>query len=169
MPSSENLGHAMADWLSPDPDDLVLELGPGTGAITKALLARGVQPERLVAIEMSPDLAGLLGRRFPNIHVIRGDAQEMARLLEPHTAGVRRVGTVVSSLPLRQFSEEFTRALAGKIRALLRPGGCWVQYSYHLGTRRQHGSEQFNLRGSSIVWRNLPPARVCVYEKQTAA
>ncbi len=159
----------MAEWLSPDPDDLVVELGPGTGAITKSLLARGVRPDRLVAIEMSPDMAALLEKRFPQIQIVRGDAQEMARLLRPHTAAGGRVGTVISSLPLRQFSPEFTRELAGKILAHLRPGGRWVQYSYHLGSGRQRGTEQFHLRGSDVVWLNFPPARVNVYQKLAVA
>ena len=111
VPSSDNLGHAMSGWLPSDPADLVLELGPGTGSITRSLLEHGVPPERLVAIEMSPRLSGLLMRRFPGIHVIQGDAQEMERLLRPHTSNARRVGTVVSSLPLIHFSEEFTREL----------------------------------------------------------
>ena len=169
VPSSDRLGRAMADWLSSDPDDLVVELGPGTGAITKSLLARGVRPDRLVAIEMSPEMAALLKRRFPTIHIIRGDAQEMAHLLRPHTGTGRRVGTVISSLPLRQFSPEFTRELAGKIRAQLRPGGRWVQYSYHLGPGHQRGTERFRLSDSDIVWFNFPPARVNVYEKLAAA
>jgi len=158
----------MAGWLSPDPTDLVLELGPGTGAITRALLTHGVEPERLLAIEMSPDMATLMETRFPGIRLIRGDAQDMANLLRPHTAGGRRVGTVISSLPLRQFSLEFTQELARKIHAQLRPGGRWVQYSYHLGPGRQRGTEQFDLAGSRIVWRNFPPARVNVYEKRAA-
>jgi phosphatidylethanolamine/phosphatidyl-N-methylethanolamine N-methyltransferase len=169
MPSSGRLGRAMAEWLSPDPDDLVVELGPGTGAITRALLTRGVPPDRLIAIEMSPDMATVLEQRFPEIHIVRGDAQEMARLLRPHTTGARRVGTVISSLPLRQFSGEFIRELADKILAQLRPGGCWVQYSYHLGPGHQPGTEQFHLRGSDVVWLNFPPARVNVYQKLAAA
>jgi phosphatidylethanolamine/phosphatidyl-N-methylethanolamine N-methyltransferase len=110
-------------------------------------------------------MAALLEKRFPQIQIVRGDAQEMARLLHPHTAAGRRVGTVVSSLPLRQFSPEFTRELADKILAHLRPGGRWVQYSYHLGTGRQRGTERFHLSVSDIVWLNLPPARVSVYQK----
>ncbi len=155
----------MAGWLSPDPADLVLELGPGTGSITRSLLAHGVPPERLVAIEMSPKFAELLKSRFPAIHVIQGDAQEMECLLRPHTGGARRVGTVISSLPLKHFSAAFTRELAGKILAQLRPGGRWVQYSYDLVQRRHRGTEQFGLHGSQIVWLNFPPARVSVYEK----
>ncbi len=168
FPSSDKLGRAMTGWLSPDPSDLVLELGPGTGSITRSLLEHGVPPERIVAIEMSQDFTELLRRRFPRIHVIQGDAQEMARLLRPHTDVTRRVGTVISSLPLKQFSAAFTRELAGKILAQLRPGGCWVQYSYDLVQRRHRGTEQFGLHGSKIVWMNLPPARVSVYQKKAA-
>ena len=169
LPSSPQLGKAMAGWLSPDPADLVLELGPGTGSITSSLLSHGVPPDRLVAIEMGEKFAELLKLRFPSVHVIQGDAQEMERLLRPHTAGTRRVGTVISSLPLKQFSTEFTRELAGKILAQLRPGGCWVQYSYDLVQRRHRGTEQFGLHGSKIVWMNFPPARVSVYQKLAAA
>lgn len=168
-PSSKNLGLAMARWLSPDPRDLVLELGPGTGAITSTLLARGVRPDRLIAIEQSPKLAELLAKRFPEIRIITGDAQEMDQLLHRHAAGARQVGTVISSLPLRQFKDEFTALLAGKIRSLLRPGGCWVQYSYHLGKSRHRGAEQFHLLSADIVWLNLPPARVSVYQNNCAA
>jgi phospholipid N-methyltransferase len=171
-PSSRQLGNAMARWLPTNPDDLVVELGPGTGAITEALLAHGLHADRLLAIEKSPEMAGALRARFPAIKVVEGDALDLPTLVSAHSgvhSGVpQQVGAVISSLPLRQFSEKFTRALAGKILGLLRPGGWWVQYSYHLGTHRQHGSEQFHLLGSKIVWLNLPPARVCVYQKLAA-
>jgi len=167
-PSSRHLGNAMARWLPADRDDLVVELGPGTGAITEALLAHGLDASRLVAIEKSPELVAVLRERFPAIGIITGDAREMRALLREHGRGEHRVGAVMSSLPLRQFKEEFTRGLAAAIRGLLRPGGCWVQYSYHLGNSGQHGSEHFHLRCSDIVWRNLPPARVSVYQKLAA-
>ena len=167
-PSSRQLGNAMARWLPSNPDDLVVELGPGTGAITEALLARGLRADRLLAIEKSEEMAGALRTRFPHIKVVEGDAQDLPALVRTHGGGQQQVGAIISSLPLRQFSAEFTRSLAGKIRGLLRPGGCWVQYSYHLGTHRQHGSDQFHLLGSKIVWFNFPPARVCVYQKHAA-
>jgi len=167
-PSSRQLGKAMARWLPENRDDLVVELGPGTGSITAALLEHGLPHGNLLAIEMSQPLSELLRKRFPRIGVVTGDALELDSLVRSHSVAGRRVGAVISSLPLRQFSPEFTRALAGKIRAVLRPGGCWVQFSYHLGNRTQHGSEQFHLRSSNIVWLNLPPARVCVYQKIAA-
>ena len=64
-PSSPKLAAAMARWLPSDPESYVLELGPGTGAVTQALIERGLREERLVAIEKNPKLARLLRQRFP--------------------------------------------------------------------------------------------------------
>ena len=73
-PSSPKLAAAMARWLPSDPESYVLELGPGTGAVTQALIERGLREERLVAIENNPKLARLLRQRFPRAHIITGDA-----------------------------------------------------------------------------------------------
>jgi len=70
-PSSPKLAAAMARWLPADPESYVLELGPGTGAVTQALLDRGLREERLVAIENNPKLARLLRRRFPSANYHR--------------------------------------------------------------------------------------------------
>jgi phosphatidylethanolamine/phosphatidyl-N-methylethanolamine N-methyltransferase len=168
-PSSKSLANAMACWLSSDAGAVVLELGPGTGAITQVLLKRGLNGERLVAIEKSPKLADLLRKRFPAVRVITGDAGELDQLLEKHGHGARSVGTVISSLPLRHFKPEAAELVARKVHAALRPGGCWVQYSYHLGNGRPPGASHFRLLCSSVVWWNLPPARVSVYQKPVDA
>ena len=73
-PSSKKLAAAMARWLPTDPDAFVLELGPGTGAITQALLDRRLREDRIVAIERNPKMASVLHRRFPRTHIITGDA-----------------------------------------------------------------------------------------------
>ena len=64
VPSSRQLAAAMARWLPPDPESFVLELGPGTGAVTEALIKRGLREDRLVAIEHNPKLARLLARKI---------------------------------------------------------------------------------------------------------
>src|SRR3974390_3095772 len=74
VPSSKQPAAAMARWLPADPNSYVLELGPGTGIITQALIRRGVREDRLVAIEHNPKLARLLRDRFPPAHVIAGAA-----------------------------------------------------------------------------------------------
>lgn len=168
-PSSRNLANAMADWLPPESDAFVLELGPGTGAVTSALIERGLRQDRLVAIEKSHKLAGLLREKFPRAHIITGDARHLDRLLRQHLRDVDSVAAVISSLPLRNFAPELAEKVATKIRAVLRPEGKWVQYSYHLGSKRHEGTTYFHLLSSNVVWWNLPPARVSVYQKPAVA
>jgi phosphatidylethanolamine/phosphatidyl-N-methylethanolamine N-methyltransferase len=165
VPSSRQLATAMAHWLPADPDSFVLELGPGTGAVTQALLKHGLREERLVAIERNPKMARLLRLRFPRAHIITGDAWHLDVLLRQHNEPIESVGAVISSLPLLNFPPEEAGALAEKIRAILEHGGKWVQYSYHLGSGHHKSATHFQRLASNIIWLNLPPARVNVYQK----
>ena len=80
-PSSPQLAAAMAQWLPADPESYVLELGPGTGAVTEALIKRGLREDRLVAIERNPKMARLLRDKFPQAQIIIGDAWHLDHLL----------------------------------------------------------------------------------------
>jgi phosphatidylethanolamine/phosphatidyl-N-methylethanolamine N-methyltransferase len=164
-PSSPQLGAAMARWLPRNPESFVLELGPGTGAVTDALLKHGLREDRLLAIEFNPNLAKLLRKRFRRAHIITGDAWELDSLLAELPQPVESVGAVISSLPLLNFPKEKAHALAQKIRAVLEPRGRFVQYSYHIVNDRSRGADDFRLIASKIVWFNLPPARVSVFQK----
>lgn len=164
-PSSPRLAAAMARWLPHNPESYVLELGPGTGAVTQALLNRGLREDRLVAIEHNSKMAQMLHRRFPRAHIITGDAWEMDALLREHHQPITSVGAVISSLPLLNFPKEEAEALAGKIRQLLEPSGKWVQYSYQISKLRTRGTSLFHLLASRVIWLNLPPARVSVFQK----
>ena len=164
-PSSPKLAAAMARWLPSDPESFVLELGPGTGAVTQALIEHGLREERLVAIENNPKLACLLRKRFPDAHIITGDAWHLDVLLRQHDEPIESVGAVISSLPLLNFPPAEADTLAEKIRAILEHGGKWVQYSYHLGKGHHKSATHFQRLASKIVWLNLPPARVNVYQK----
>ncbi|MDD5139833.1 MAG: methyltransferase domain-containing protein [Verrucomicrobiales bacterium] len=164
-PSSRQLAAAMAHWLPSNPDSFVLELGPGTGAVTQALIKRGLREDRLVAIERNPKMARLLREKFPRAQIINGDAWHLDHLLRSRREPVESVGAVISSLPLLNFPPEEAEALTQKIRAVLEPDGNWVQYSYHLGKKQVRGAASFKLRASKIVWLNFPPARVSVFKK----
>ena len=164
-PSSPMLTSAMARWLPRDSGSFILELGPGTGAVTAALLKRGLREDRLIAIEHNPALACHLRKRFPRALIITGDAWQMDALLREHIPAIETVGAVISSLPLLNFPKEQADALAQKIRAVLEPRGRWVQYSYHITQNRCRGGEDFRLLASKIVWLNFPPARVHVFQK----
>jgi phosphatidylethanolamine/phosphatidyl-N-methylethanolamine N-methyltransferase len=165
VPSSRRLAAAMARWLPANPESFVLELGPGTGIVTAALLKRGLREEKLVAIEHNPKLAKLLRERFPRAHIITGDAWQLDDLLRNHREPIESVGAVISSLPLLNFSEEQAESLAEKIRAVLEPQGQWVQFTYRIHKLRPRGAASFRLHASKIVWFNLPPARVSVFQK----
>jgi phosphatidylethanolamine/phosphatidyl-N-methylethanolamine N-methyltransferase len=164
-PSSPQLGAAMAHWLPSDPESFVLELGPGTGAVTEMLLKRGLREDRLVAIEHNPKMSRLLREKFPRAQIITGDAWQMDVLLRERRRPIESVGAVISSLPLLNFPLAEAEALAEKIRGILEPHGNWVQYSYRIHKLRPRGSSSFRLRASKIVWLNLPPARVSVFHK----
>ena len=111
----------MARWLPHDPESFVLELGPGTGAVTEALLKRGLREDRLVTIEHNPKMARLLRKHFPHAHIITGDAWQLDDLLRNRREPIESVGAVISSLPLLNFPPEKAEALAQKIRAMLEP------------------------------------------------
>ncbi len=161
-PSSPALARAMAHWLPTAANQWILELGPGTGIITEQLLATGLAEERLVAVEKSERLAGLLRERFPRACVLAGDALELGALLDG-----RQVGAVFSSLPLKVFSTAQVRRLSQEIQQALLPGGPWVQYSYQL-VNGHAPAESFRAVDSSIVWQNLPPAKVSVYRSRSS-
>lgn len=164
-PSSPQLGAAMARWLPRNPESFVLELGPGTGAVTDALLKYGLREDRLIAIEHNPTLARLLQKKYPRASIIPGDAWDLETLLAQLPEPVSSVGAVISSLPLLNFPKAQADALAQKIRTILEPRGRLVQYSYHLIKDRSRGTDDFRLLASKIVWWNLPPARVHVFQK----
>ena len=165
VPSSRRLAAAMARWLPSDPESFVLELGPGTGIVTEALILRGLREDRLIAIEKNPKLASLLHKRYPRAKIIIGDAWQLDDLLRDRPQPIESVGAVISSLPLLNFPEEQAEALAQKIRAVLEPQGHWVQFTYRIHKLRPRGASSFRLHDSRIVWLNLPPARVSVFRK----
>lgn len=163
MPSSPNLAVAMARWLPRDARAKILELGPGTGAVTEVMLKRGLHPERLTTIEKSPKLAALLAKRCPLVKVVEGDALDLAMLVARHDPDPEPFSIVVSSLPLLNFPEQQGMELASQIRSVLRPGGMLVQYSYNLVKGSEERLFCFRRVASEIVWMNVPPAKVTVY------
>lgn len=163
-PSSRQLARAMVSWLPATQHDYILELGPGTGIVTEAILERGVPEDRLVAIEKSPELAALLEKRFPRAHIIRGDALDLANLLRQHVPQARQFPVVISSLPLLNFEPGHANDLTRSIQELLAPNGKMVQFSYHLGTWKARTMPNLKYLTSKVVWFNLPPARVSVYQ-----
>jgi len=159
-PSSPALARAIALQVDPTLGGPVLELGPGTGVVTEALIEHGVAPERITAIEYDPEFARMVQERFPRVHVVRGDAFDLAKTLgsgEPFAA-------IVSGLPLLNHPLERRHALIEGALARLKPGAPYIQFSY--GTKPPIPAPPgATVKRAALVWMNLPPARVWVYRQ----
>lgn len=160
-PSSPALARAIAAQIDPILPGNVLELGPGTGVITQAIVAMGVLPERLVMIEYDPHFANLLADRFIRARVVQGDAYDLEATLGP---AQEPYAAVVSGLPLLNQPPEKRKSLIESALDRLLPGAPFVQFSYGfkppvLGTLKSP------VQLGAFVWRNLPPARVWVYRR----
>ena len=159
-PSSARLARRMAACVPRSGDGLVIELGAGTGCVTKALLEGGIRADRLVVVERSSNFVRHLRRSFPSLNILHGDAQHLAELVPP----AAKVDAIVSSLPLRSLPQADARQIVSQWQQLLRRGGHAVQFSYDLRNRLRHEPSGLKLRGSQVVWANVPPARVFVLE-----
>jgi phosphatidylethanolamine/phosphatidyl-N-methylethanolamine N-methyltransferase len=159
-PSSPALARAIAQQVDPAGPGPVLELGPGTGIVTEALIERGIAPERITAVEYDADFAKLVAKRFPRVHVMRGDAFDLANTLGTGAP----FAAVVSGLPLLNHPIERRRALIEGALERLRPGAPYVQFSY--GTRPPiEAPAGASVTRAAVIWLNLPPARVWVYRR----
>ena len=164
-PSSSRLATRMAARVPRHRDGLVVELGAGTGAVTRALLRDGIAPRRLVVIERSARFVRYLRSRFPGIRVLQGDAARLAELLPPG----HPIDAIVSSLPLRSLPPNVAAAIVAQWWSLLPVGGTVIQYTYDLRARGLASLPGFMERASDIVWANLPPARVLALECHCAS
>jgi phosphatidylethanolamine/phosphatidyl-N-methylethanolamine N-methyltransferase len=159
------LARTMAAYVDPRLEGPVVELGPGTGPVTEALIRRGVAPERLILVEFNPDFCRLLTHRFPGVRVIQGDAYNMRASLEDVLT--QPAAATISSLPLFTKPLEQRLDLLNTAHDLMRPGAPFVQFTYAVvppsAARCEAGS--YTADRSNRVWLNLPPARVWVYRR----
>src|SRR5215475_14407550 len=99
-PSGPALTRAIANQIDPAIEGPILELGPGTGVVTAALIERGIAPERITAIEYDPEFARLVKQRLPKVNVVRGNAFDLARTLGDEKGDAEPFAGVISGLPL---------------------------------------------------------------------
>src|SRR5581483_629243 len=163
MPSGRLLARTMAQYVDVDSEDPVVELGPGTGAITKALIDHGVDPERLVLVEYNPGFCALLRDRYPQAKVVQGDAYSLRDTLWNVLAAP--AAAVVSGLPLVTKPMMTRRKLIRDAFAALAPGAPFVQFTYAVIPPIPKSLPGVSTEASERIWMNLPPARVWVYRK----
>lgn len=163
-PSGKALARAMAQEVSPDGAWPVLELGPGTGPVTTALIERGVAPERIVAVEFNADFCRLLTQRYLGLNVVQGDAYNLATALPPGLGGP--FASVISSLPLLTRPAEARHAFIDDALDRVVPGGGLIQFSYGIGPPVKAIAGRFTVTRTAFVLANLPPAQVWVYRRE---
>jgi len=162
-PSGKALARTMAAYVDPNAEGPVIELGPGTGPVTEALVERGVDPSRLVLVEFDPTFCRLLRKRYPEATVVQGDAYGLRKLLGAATRAP--ASAVVSGLPL------FTKPLKMRLRllqdafGLMAPGAPFVQFTYAAVSPIPRRLDRVRSQASERIWTNIPPARVWVYRK----
>jgi phosphatidylethanolamine/phosphatidyl-N-methylethanolamine N-methyltransferase len=162
-PSSKVLARAMASYVDPHSDGPVVELGPGTGPVTEALVAAGVAPSRLVLVEFNPAFCRILRTRYPDATVVQGDAYSLRRLLE--TLLIQPAAAVVSGLPLVTKPIKQRLRLIRDALDLMLPGAPFVQFTYSVAAPLPKRLVNFSVEASERIWMNLPPARVWVYRR----
>ena len=128
FPSSSALASLMVRHIGSDTDGYILELGPGTGSVTRALLRRGIPEEKLVLLEQSQEFTTLLKHSFPKATVICGDAKDVISIFRP--LGIEDFNEIVSGLPLNAMGIERRRIICDEGFKVLKRGGSFVQVSY---------------------------------------
>jgi phosphatidylethanolamine/phosphatidyl-N-methylethanolamine N-methyltransferase len=162
-PSGKILARAMARYVDAKAFGPVVELGPGTGPVTDALVEAGVSPARLVLVESNPAFCRILRARYPEATLVQGDAYSMRRMLE--TLLLEPAAAVVSGLPL------ITKPIALRLRLirdafdLMVPGGPFVQFTYSVASPLPKRLGGFSVEASERIWMNIPPARVWIYRR----
>jgi len=161
LPSGRLLSNALAAAIDPRVPGPVVELGPGTGPVTAALVNRGIAPDRLILIEYLPEFCKLLQSRYPTARVIQGDAFAAAAIIQKLDVGP--LAAIMSCLPLYARPPEVRQQLLLDLLKLGRPGIPFVQATNFRRLPIPIDPAEATASMSKRIWRNMFPALVCTY------
>ena len=166
IPSSPSLCNRIAALVERSEDEVVLELGAGTGVVSRALLAAGVPADRLVVVEIVPEMADHLRSVLPGVSVVSGDAFALPDALPKRLHG--KVGTAICGIPLVLLPTERQRQFVEAIEAVA-PGRGFLLYSYCVTSPLPY--RELGLEAKRMAWTplNFPPASVWRYRPQRTA
>ena len=162
LPASQAFSRLIASRVRRREDEFVVELGAGTGAVTRALLTAGVPADRLLVIEIDPAMADFLRATLPGVFVIEGDAFELTKAVPSGVVG--KAGTVVSGIPLVTLPRDWQRKLVAGVRDLLSPSGRFAVFSYSPFSPLPAGRLGLVRTDRRATLRNLLPGFVWTYE-----
>ena len=162
-PSFPALGRAMISFIENLQQSTIIELGPGTGSITKTLLNSGIDLDKFYACEVSSCFVKHLQERFPEINIREGDASKLTDVFEEL---VGNVDCIISGLPLKSLPNAVVEKIIEQEHDILKPQGKVIQFTYDLRPRKSALHRRFKHIGSKIVIANFPPARVDAFVKE---
>lgn len=161
MPTSRRLGALLAHHAAVDAESPIIELGGGSGSVTRMLLKSGIAPSRLYVIELDPELAAYLKKTFPGVSVIQGDAAELASILPADILGKAR--RVVSGLPMMNMPQSVRKKILESCFQVMAPEGAYLQFTYSPLSSINDKALQLTKKRLGTVFRNIPPATVWQY------
>jgi len=174
VPSSQRLAGVLASVVPREGRPVVVELGPGTGAVSAVIERRLPPGARHLAVELDSAMVAYLHRSLPALEVVQGDAAHLAALLAGR--GVSRVDAVVCGLPWALFDASTQSAILGEVSRVIGATGAFTTFAYLHGMTfaaarrfRRTLRETFDeVVVTATVWRNVPPAFVYVCRRPSA-
>jgi len=160
IPSSPALCRRVVAQAHRAPGEFVLELGAGTGVISRALLDSGLPPERLIVVEIVPSMVAHLRRVLPGAVVIEGDARDLAKLVPGHWHG--RIGSVICGIPLVLLPRTEQRRFIDAMQAVA-PDRGFLHFSYCATSPLPWRKHALTARREAWTPLNFPPASVWRY------
>lgn len=164
IPSSRFLERRMVRMAGVAEADSVVELGPGTGGTTRAILAAMPESATLLAVELDPMFADLIrGIEDRRLIVHQGSAEQLAEVIAQHH--LRPPKAILSGIPFSTMPEEVGTRVIEAIRDVLAPGGCFVAYQFR-GAVADRARPILGEPEVSPEFLNIPPMRVYRWRKR---
>jgi len=156
-PSSPRLAKLMVSKIPSNAQ--VLEIGPGSGAITERLIKRLARPEQLTTVETDAEFVCILSQRFPGANVVQDDAERVLSQTD------RSYDFIVSGIPFAGMTADKRARMFSLIRDRLKPGGAFIMFQYSILTRGEL-KKLFSSVKTDFTPLNVPPAFVFTCTKQ---
>jgi len=163
LPVSRAVARMVASKVQRADGDYVVELGSGTGVVTRALLEAGVPADRLIAVEIDSEMAAYLADLLPGITMIEGSASDIENLLPAEAGG--RIGAIVCGVPISMLGEAEQAAMIEAVLALEPHDGRFLAYSYRLGAPLHAAALGLAAERLDFTLRNLFPASVWAFRR----
>ena len=163
VPSSRSLARVVGREVSVLPDQIVIELGGGTGTLTEELLKCGIPEDQLYVIEIDLLLVNYMKKKFPNVTILHGNATDLPRLIPPQFLG--KTSSIISGMPFLNMPKLMQKQIIEGSFECLSEKGRFIQYTYSPFSSLPAHKFGLSKHRAGIVFKNFPPATIWRYEK----